>query len=255
MKEVLSYQSVEICFNGQRVVHDVNFTLHPGEILGIVGESGSGKSTILKAAMGLLGNSGRVTKGNLCFQGKSLLDLSEKEFRKIRGEQIGMIFQDAGASLCPIRKIGSQIYESITAHKKMTREEAKEKALNLLEKLNFQDVERIWNSYPFELSGGMNQRVGIAIAMLMEPSVLLADEPTSALDVTVQQQIMELLKNLKEERNLSYLFICHNLALVQMFCDRVLVMKDGKIVEEGTPDEVILRPENEYTKMLVESVF
>ncbi len=301
MKEVLSYQSVEICFKGQRVVHDVNFTLHPGEILGIVGESGSGKSTILKAAMGLLGNSGRVTKGNLCFQGKSLLDLSEKEFRKIRGEQIGMIFQDAGASLCPIRKIGSQIYESITAgkslldlsekefrkirgeqigmifqdagaslcpirkigsqiyesitaHKKMTREEAKEKALNLLEKLNFQDVERIWNSYPFELSGGMNQRVGIAIAMLMEPSVLLADEPTSALDVAVQRQVVQEMLSLREMFGTAMLLVTHDIGVASAMADTMLVLKDGAVMEYGDTRQVLEAPENEYTRKLLAAV-
>ena len=254
MKEVLSYQSVEICFNGQRVVHDVNFTLHPGEILGIVGESGSGKSTILKAAMGLLGNSGRVTKGNLCFQGKSLLDLSEKEFRKIRGERIGMIFQDAGASLCPIRKIGSQIYESITAHKKMTREEAKEKALNLLEKLNFQDVERIWNSYPFELSGGMNQRVGIAIAMLMEPSVLLADEPTSALDVAVQRQVVQEMLSLREMFGTAMLLVTHDIGVASAMADTMLVLKDGAVMEYGDTRQVLEAPENEYTRKLLAAV-
>lgn len=169
MEELLTYKSVEIAFNGRAVVHDVSFALHPGEILGIVGESGSGKSTILKAAMGLLGNGGMVTRGDIWFRGEDLPDLNEKDMRRIRGAGIGMIFQDAGASLCPIRTIGSQIYESMSAHGKLTKAEAKEKALMLFEKLHFQDSRRIWDSYPFELSGGMNQRAGIAIAMLMEP--------------------------------------------------------------------------------------
>ena len=146
MKEILSYGSVEVSFDGKAVVHDVSFSLHQGEILGIVGESGSGKSTLLKAAMGLLGKGGMVTRGDIWFQEKDIPDLSRGEMQKICGEKIGMIFQDAGVSLCPIRTIGEQIYESITAHKKMSREQAKEKALGLFEKLKFQDGERMWNS-------------------------------------------------------------------------------------------------------------
>lgn len=254
MKEVLSYQSVDICLGEQRIVHDVNFTLHSGEILGIVGESGSGKSTILKAAMGLLGNNGSVTKGRICFQGSSLLKLSEKEFRKIRGEKIGMIFQDAGASLCPIRKIGSQIYESILAHKKMTREEAKEKALNLLIKLKFQDVERIWNSYPFELSGGMNQRIGIAVAMLMEPDVLLADEPTSALDVAVQRQAVQEMLALREMFGTAMILVTHDIGTASVMADTMLVLKDGEVMEYGETRQVLEAPENDYTKKLLSAV-
>ena len=179
--KILTYDSVEISFDGEAVVHDVSFSLTPGEILGLVGESGSGKSTLIKAAMGLLGSGGLVTRGDICYMGQNILDISEKEKRKIRGAGIGMIFQDAGASLCPIRTIGDQIYESMRAHKKVSRNEAKDRAMELFEKLNFKDSQRVWDSYPFELSGGMNQRAGIAISMLMNPPILLADEPTSAL--------------------------------------------------------------------------
>lgn len=177
MAVLLDYQHVEVSFNGDPVVHDVSFQLHSGEILGLVGESGSGKSTLLKAAMGLLGSSGMVTRGDIWFEGKSLPDVPPKEMRRICGEKIGMIFQDCGASLSPTRTIGEQIIESMTAHRKVDVAEAKRAALELFEKLHFQDGERIWDSYPFELSGGMNQRAGIAIAMLMNPTVLLADEP------------------------------------------------------------------------------
>ena len=168
--KILTYDSVEISFDGEAVVHDVSFSLTPGEILGLVGESGSGKSTLIKAAMGLLGSGGLVTRGDICYMGQNILDISEKEKRKIRGAGIGMIFQDAGASLCPIRTIGDQIYESMRAHKKVSRNEAKDRAMELFEKLNFKDSQRVWDSYPFELSGGMNQRAGIAISMLMNPT-------------------------------------------------------------------------------------
>ena len=169
--KILTYDSVEISFDGEAVVHDVSFSLTPGEILGLVGESGSGKSTLIKAAMGLLGSGGLVTRGDICYMGQNILDISEKEKRKIRGSGIGMIFQDAGASLCPIRTIGDQIYESMRAHKKVSRNEAKDRAMELFEKLNFKDSQRVWDSYPFELSG-MNQRAGIAISMLMNPPIL-----------------------------------------------------------------------------------
>ena len=211
MEPLLTYQSVEVSFNGLAVTHDVSFTLHSGEILGIVGESGSGKSTLLKAAMGLLGSSGLVTRGDIWFQGKDLPDLPERELRKIRGAKIGMIFQDAGASLCPIRTIGDQIYESMSAHMEITRAQAKEKALALFEKLQFRNGPRIWDSYPFELSGGMNQRAGIAIAMLMEPPVLLADEPTSALDVAVQKQVVEEMLRLRELFGTAIILVTHDI--------------------------------------------
>ena len=177
-KKLLNYDSVEISFDGTPVVHDISFSLQPGEILGLVGESGSGKSTLIKAAMGLLGDTGLVTRGDITFRGRNLVDMPESELRTVRGAEIGMIFQDAGASLCPIRTIGEQIYESMRAHGKIVKAEAKEHALELLAKLNYKEPERIWESYPFEMSGGMNQRAGIAISMLMNPPVLFADEPT-----------------------------------------------------------------------------
>ncbi len=254
MEELLTYQSVEVSFNGLPVTHDVSFTLHSGEILGIVGESGSGKSTLLKAAMGLLGNGGLVTRGDIWFRGRDLPDLKEKEMRKIRGAEIGMIFQDAGASLCPIRTIGDQIYESMTAHETITREKAKEKALSLFEKLQFRNGQRIWDSYPFELSGGMNQRAGIAISMLMEPSVLLADEPTSALDVAVQKQVVQEMLHLRGIFGTAIMLVTHDIGVVSAMADTVLVLKDGHVMEYGPIQQVLQAPQDPYTQELLDAV-
>lgn len=254
MEPLLTYDSVEVSFNGRAVTHDVSFTLHAGEILGIVGESGSGKSTLLKAAMGLLGSGGLVTRGDIWFQGRDLPDLTEHELRNICGAQIGMIFQDAGASLCPIRTIGDQIYESMAAHIKITKAQAKEKALEIFEKLQFKDGQSIWKSYPFELSGGMNQRAGIAMAMLMGPSVLLADEPTSALDVAVQKQVLEEMLRLRRLFGTAIILVTHDIGVVSAMADTVLVLKEGKIMEYGPAEQILQKPQNDYTCKLLSAV-
>lgn len=254
MAELLSFEHVEISYGGDPVVHDVSFSVKPGEILGLVGESGSGKSTLIKAAMGLLGDNGLVTKGDILFDGKNIPDLPEKELRKIRGAKIGMIFQDAGASLCPIRTIGAQIYESMSAHMDISRADAQEQAFDLFEKLHFQDSRRIWDSYPFELSGGMNQRAGIAIAMLMNPAVLLADEPTSALDVAVQKQVVLEMKQLRELFGTAIILVTHDIGVVSAMADTVLVLKDGRKVEYGPARRVLQAPEQAYTKKLLAAV-
>lgn len=252
--KILTYESVEISFGGRTVVQDVNFSLKSGEILGLVGESGSGKSTLIKAAMGLLGSDGLVTKGDIRYMGQNILDIPEKEKRKVRGAKIGMIFQDAGASLCPIRTIGEQIYESMRAHVKITRSEAKDRAMELFEKLNFKDSQRVWDSYPFELSGGMNQRAGIAIAMLMNPPILFADEPTSALDVSVQRQVVKEMLKLREMFGTAIIIVTHDIGVVRAMADTVLVLKDGKAVEYGPAVKVLEHPEDPYTKKLLAAV-
>ena len=252
--KILTYESVEISFGGRTVVQDVNFSLKSGEILGLVGESGSGKSTLIKAAMGLLGSDGLVTKGDIRYMGQYILDIPEKEKRKVRGAKIGMIFQDAGASLCPIRTIGEQIYESMRAHVKITRSEAKDRAMELFEKLNFKDSQRVWDSYPFELSGGMNQRAGIAIAMLMNPPILFADEPTSALDVSVQRQVVKEMLKLRELFGTAIIIVTHDIGVVRAMADTVLVLKDGKAVEYGPAVKVLEHPEDPYTKKLLAAV-
>ena len=254
MEELLVYRSVEISYNGIPAVRDINFTLKSGEILGIVGESGSGKSSLIRGALGILGQGGLVTQGEILYRDRNLPDLTEKELRKIRGAQIGMIFQDAGAFLCPIRTIGDQIHESISAHRKARRRETDERALELLDKLGFPDGRRILKSYPFELSGGMNQRVGIAMAMLMNPSVLLADEPTSALDVSVQKQAVEELLLMRKLYGTAIVLVTHNIGVVRAMADTVLVLKDGAIVEYGTAGQVLNTPREDYTKELLDAV-
>lgn len=254
MSVLLDYQHVEISFNGNAVVHDVSFQLRPGEILGLVGESGSGKSTLIKAAMGLLGESGMVTRGDIWFEGKNLPDLSEKEMRRIRGEKIGMIFQDCGASMSPIRTIGEQIVESLAAHHKVSTAKARAAAMELFDKLRFRDGERIWNSYPFELSGGMNQRAGIAIAMLMNPAILMADEPTSALDVAVQRQVVEEMLNIRDVFGTAIIIVTHDIGVVSAMADSILVLQNGYMMEYGKAKDVLENPRNDYTKKLLSAV-
>ena len=254
MEEILRYDRVEIRYNGVPAVRDVSFTLEEGEILGIVGESGSGKSTLIKAAMGLLGGNGLVTRGDIWYRGRSLPDLSAKELRKINGAEIAMIFQDAGSSFCPVRTVGAQLYESMREHRKISRAEFEALAAGTLEKIGFDDPKRILESFPFELSGGMRQRVGIAAAVLTNPAVLLADEPTSALDVSVQKQVVEELLFIRKLYGVSIVIVTHNLGVVGAMADRALVMKDGEAVEYGDAAQVLERPIQDYTRKLIAAV-
>lgn len=253
-EEIMRYDQVDVRYNGEMVLHDISFSVKKGEILGIAGESGSGKSTLIKAAMGLLGKEGMVTRGDIFFRDKNLIDLSEKEMLKICGAEIGMIFQTAGNSFCPIRTVEKQLYECITVHKKMSKSEFYEKAAELFSKFGFQDIRRVLKSYPFELSGGMQQRVGIAAAMLMEPKILLADEPTSALDVCSQKQIVEQMQLVRKIFGTSILIVTHNLGVIKAMADNVLIMKDGAMVEYGTIEDVLYHPQMDYTKRLIAAV-
>ena len=254
MEELLRYDHVDISYNGFLAVKDVSFTLEPGEILGIVGESGCGKSTLIKAAMGLLGSAGMVTRGDIWYKGKNLPDLPPKELRKLNGPELGMIFQSAGSSFCPIRTIEAQLYETMTEHEKTSKAEFLDRAMELLGKLGFEDGKRILGSYPFELSGGMQQRVGIAAAMLLNPSVLLADEPTSALDVSVQKQVVEEMLLVRETFGTAILLVAHNIGVIGAMADKVLVMKNGEAVEYGDTRQVLGSPQAEYTRQLLSAV-
>ena len=254
MAEILKYEQVDISYNGVKVIKDVSFTVDEGEILGIVGESGSGKSTLIKAAMGLLGNTGLVTRGDIWYKGKNLPDLSAGEIRKLNGPELGMIFQYAGSSFCPIRTVGAQLYESMTEHESVSKAEFRRRASELLEKIGFENAQRILDSYPFELSGGMQQRVGIAAAMLLNPSVLLADEPTSALDVSVQKQVVEEMLLVRRTFGTSIVLVTHNIGVIGAMADKVLVMKDGEMVEYGETQQVLNDPKEAYTRTLMSAV-
>ncbi|MGN0294952.1 MAG: ABC transporter ATP-binding protein [Lachnospiraceae bacterium] len=225
----------------------VSFQLYPGETLGIVGESGSGKSTLAKTITRLID----ATEGTVTLDGQDITKVSGKQLRDVYKE-IQMVFQTPVSSFDPRRTLGDGIGESLR-NRGMSKKETEKTVLDLLEKCGL--TAEFAGRYPHEVSGGQCQRAAIARALAIQPRILICDEATSALDVTVQQQIMELLKKLREESSISYLFICHNLGLVQSFCDRIVVMYEGKIVEAGTPDEVIMHPKSEYAKKLIESVF
>lgn len=236
------------------VVEQFNLTIKKGEIVGIVGESGSGKTTIAQAAMGLLPSQGRVERGELYFLDEPLLSYSQQQWRKIRGKELAMIFQDTKAMLNPIRKIGSQYAEYIRVYKKTTKKEAEKMCYHMLSQMMLPDVKQVLNSYPFELSGGMLQRVGIAMAMTFQPKLLLADEPTSALDVTTQAQIVKLMMDQREKFQTSILLVTHNIGMASYIADRLVVMQKGKVVDMGTPEQLLNHPMSEYTKNLLACV-
>ena len=254
MEALLQYNHVDISYLGQPVIRDVSFSLHSGEILGIVGESGSGKSTLIKAAMGLLGSEGSITGGDICYRGRLLNRLPPREMRTLCGSELGYIFQNAGSSFCPIRTVGAQLFETMKEHEKISRKDFEAQALELLGKLGFADGKRILASYPFELSGGMQQRIGIAAAMLLNPSVLFADEPTSALDVTIQKQVVEEMLMIRETFGTAIVLVAHNLGVIGAMADNVLVLKDGVCVEYGKTQEVLSNPQANYTKALLAAV-
>lgn len=254
MEALLQYNHVDISYLEQPVIRDVSFSLHSGEILGIVGESGSGKSTLIKAAMGLLGSEGSITGGEICYRGRLLNRLPPREMRTLCGSELGYIFQNAGSSFCPIRTVGAQLFETMRAHGKITKADFEVQALELLSKLGFDSGKRILESYPFELSGGMQQRIGIAAAMLLNPSVLFADEPTSALDVTIQKQVVEEMLMVRETFGTASVLVTHNLGVIGAMTDRVLVLENGRCVECGSTRQVLSQPRADYTKALLAAV-
>jgi len=252
VEKILDVKNLQVSFDtyaGEvKAVRGVSFHLNKGETLAIVGESGSGKSVTSKSLMKLIPNPpGRITSGEILFDGKNLVTLTEKQMQNIRGSDISMIFQDPMTSLNPTMTIGKQIMESIIKHQKLPKKKAKDKTIEILEMVGIPDAVKRISNYPHQFSGGMRQRVVIAMAISCNPKILIADEPTTALDVTIQSQILELLKNLQKKMETSIIFITHDLGVVANIADRVAVMYAGKIVEIGTVNEIFYNPQHPYT--------
>nr|WP_066630322.1 ABC transporter ATP-binding protein [Clostridium magnum] len=255
---LLSVENLSMVFENKRrtftAVDNLSFTVKPGQTLGIVGESGSGKTMASLSVMNLLPNQGKIGTGKINFEGTDLLALKEKDMQKIRGKYISMIFQDPMMSLDQVYTVGYQIVEAILAHEKVSKAEAKERAIKLLASVGIPHSERVFNSYPFQLSGGMCQRVMIAIALSCNPKLIFADEPTTALDVTVQAQILDLLKKVQNEYNMGIVIITHDLGVVADIADRIIVMYAGKSMEEAPTETIMFRASHPYTAGLIKSM-
>lgn len=237
-----------------KAVNGVSFSLERGKVLGIVGESGSGKSVTAYSIMQILAPAGKIVGGSVKLDGKELIGSGEKVMKTVRGNKVSIIFQDPMTSLNPTYTIGSQLTEAILLHTDRNKKQAKERALEMLRLVNVNEPEKRMKQYPFELSGGMRQRVMIAMALACEPDILIADEPTTALDVTIQAQILELMQSLQKELGMAIIMITHDLGVVAQLCDEVIVMYAGSICERGTADEIFYNPQHEYTKGLMRSL-
>ena len=237
-----------------RAVNGVSFTLDRGKVLGIVGESGSGKSVTAYSIMQILANTGKIVGGSILLDGEELVNAGERVMRTVRGNKISIIFQDPMTSLNPTYTIGHQLTEAILLHTDRNKQEAWDRAVEMLKLVNVNEPEKRMRQYPFEFSGGMRQRVMIAMALACEPDILIADEPTTALDVTIQAQILDLMKSLQEELGMAIIMITHDLGVVAQMCDEVIVMYAGSICEQGTADEIFYNPRHEYTKGLMRSI-
>ena len=237
-----------------KAVNGVSFTLDRGKVLGIVGESGSGKSVTAYSIMQILEKTGKIVSGSVKFDGQELVGIGEEGMKKIRGNKISIIFQDPMTSLNPTYTIGHQLMEAIMLHTPRNKQQAWDRAVEMLRLVNVNEPEKRMKQYPFEFSGGMRQRVMIAMALACEPDILIADEPTTALDVTIQAQILELMQSLQKEMGMAIIMITHDLGVVAQMCDEVIVMYAGSICEQGTADEIFYNPKHEYTKGLLRSI-
>ena len=251
---MLKIDNITIAYKDVPTVMDFSLHMAQGQIVSLVGESGSGKTTVIRAVLGLLAGGGKVTKGDILFNGTSLLSNTTEQWRNLRGSEISMIFQDCGGTLNPIRKIGSQYVEYICTHTDVSKAEAWKKGCSMLQKMRLPDAENIMKSYPHQLSGGMRQRVGIAMAMTFNPELLLADEPTSALDVTTQAQIVRQMMELRDDFGTGIIIVTHNIGVAAYMADQLVVMQNGKVVDQGTRDEVMEHPTSDYTKKLLAAV-
>ncbi len=254
MRPILSVKNLSIAFNENEVIHDISYHLNENEILGIVGESGSGKSVSSLAILGLLPKGvSKITSGTISYDDMDLTQISNKTFQSIRGNKIAMIFQEPMSSLNPSMTCGKQVQEILLQHTDLSKAETKTETLSLFEKVRLPNIKRVFESYPHEISGGQKQRAMIAMAIACKPNILIADEPTTALDVTVQKEIIHLLKELQVETKMSIIFITHDLALISEIANRALVMYKGQIVEQGTIDDIFKNPTSDYTKALINS--
>jgi ABC-type dipeptide/oligopeptide/nickel transport system ATPase component len=254
---LLDVQHLTVTFDaarGTRVVDDISFSIDAGETLGLVGESGSGKSVTAFSILRLLQPPGQITGGQIVFEGRDLLPLSERDMRAVRGARISLIFQEPMTALNPVMRVGDQIAEALTAHHMASRSEARERAVELLGAVRIPDPARRVRDYPHQLSGGMRQRVMIAIALACRPPLVIADEPTTALDVTIQAQMLELIRQLQAEFRLALLLITHDFGVVAEMADRVAVMRAGRIVETGPVRQILRAPSHEYTRQLLAAV-
>jgi len=249
---MLQVKNLSTYFQSVKAVDDVSFSVSPGEVLGIVGESGSGKSTVALSIMRLIYPPGKIVSGEIVFNNQDLLKLSERQMIKIRGAKISMVFQDPFSSLNPVLTVGEQIAEAIRLHQGLGKKRAWQKAIEMLETVQIKNPQARIKNYPHQFSGGMQQRVMIAMALACQPEILIADEPTTALDVTIQAEILRLLKELQNQFGFGIIYITHNFGIVKHICDRVVVMYKGKIVEEGKTLEVMQNPKDEYTRKLIE---
>ncbi len=251
---LLELQDVDISYGQNLTVKKCSLSLEKGEICSIVGESGSGKTTVIRAVLGLLPGAGRVSAGSITYDGMDLLNLTDKEWRDLRGHDVSMIFQDSGAMMNALRLIGDSYVEYIRTHEDISREDAWAKGIEMLERMRLPDGDRIMRSYPFQLSGGQRQRVGIAMGMTYRPKLLLADEPTSALDVTTQAQIVRQFMELRDEYGTSIIIVTHNLGVAAYMGDKIVVMKQGEVVDRGQRDYILHQSTNPYTKLLLDAV-
>lgn len=237
-----------------KAVNGVSFSLEKGKVLGIVGESGSGKSVTAYSIMQILAPTGKIVSGSIKLDSQELVGCDEKTIKDVRGNKVSIIFQDPMTSLNPTYTIGNQLVEAILLHTNRDKKQAKQRAVEMLKLVNVNEPEKRMKQYPFELSGGMRQRVMIAMALACEPDILIADEPTTALDVTIQAQILELMKSLQQELGMAIIMITHDLGVVAQMCDEIIVMYAGSICEQGTADEIFYNPQHEYTKGLLRSI-
>lgn len=257
-KPILKVEDLRVSFftppGEVQAVGGISYELHQGEVMGIVGESGSGKSVEAFSIMGLLQHPGKVLDGRIFFEEDNLLEYTEEEMRQIRGNKISMIFQNPMTSLNPVYTIGNQLMEAALTHSKMSRAEARDRAIYMLTEVGINHPERRMKQYPHEFSGGMRQRVMIAMGLICQPNLLIADEPTTALDVTIQAQIIRLMQKLQKETGMSIIFITHNLGVVADICHKVSVMYAGEIVEQASVDDIFYRPKHPYTQGLLHSM-